>query len=191
MPSSTSCPRPCLPGWPTTFARTTELLETIEDDAVEVCPTCQPTSARALPGDLEPALDDAARVLASLEGGAELENDHPLISPRIAPPVTMEAAPRSAASGSGSGSGSGGPTDPDDLGPQQEVPQDADGLLDGLPGDLGGDVSNGGTDTRGLDEQLDDGDREAAKKVREGAEDLGRTVNETVEGLGLDDPRLP
>ncbi|QIK65125.1 hypothetical protein G7072_01130 [Nocardioides sp. HDW12B] len=167
---------------------TTRLLETIDADAVEVCPTCRPASARALPVAFEPALDDAARVLASLEGGAELRNDHPLISPRIAPPITMKATPRSSAPGAGTGAGAAPPAE--DLGPQ-EVPEDTGGLLDGLTGGLGSDVSNGGSDTRDLDEQLDDGVREAEEKVRESAEGLGTIVGKTGESLGLDDPRLP
>ncbi len=168
------------PGLADELATTTELLESIDVRAIEVCPTCQPTSARALPASFEPALDDAARVLASLEGAAELANDHPPISPRITPPVTVEAAPRSA------------PVEPrpgpaakpsDDLG-QQEVPDDTGGLLDGLTDGAGSDV---GSDTRAVDEQIDKGADEVEKKVREGAEGLSRTV----EGLGLGDSRLP
>lgn len=165
----------------------TSLLEDIEDRASEACPTCQPTRARALPVAFEPALDDAARVLASLEGAAELENDHPLISPRIQPPVTLRPDAPAARPDAGPDSAA-----PDELAPEPVPDDPAPDLLDDLTDDGLGDLGAGGRDLGDqVDEQVERGTKKAQDTVREGAESLQDTLGEAADGLGLDDPRLP
>lgn len=165
----------------------TSLLEDIEDRASDACPTCQPTRVRALPVAFEPALDDAARVLASLEGAAELENDHPLISPRIEPPVTMRSDPQPPAAASGPG-----PAASDELDPEPVPDDPAPGLLDDLTDDELGDLDAGGRDLGDqVDEQVERSTKKAEDTVRKGAEGLQDTVDKAAETLGLTDDRLP
>ncbi len=63
-------------------------LQDIDARAAEACPTCRPSDAVAAAATFRPALDDATRVLASLDAST-LSNDHPPISSRIAPPVVL------------------------------------------------------------------------------------------------------
>lgn len=141
-------------------------LEDIDARAAEACPTCTPSDPVTTAASFRPALDDAARVLASLDA-ATLSNDHPLISRRIDPPTVLRPetdGPTAGDAPSGAGDGSAVPEG-------GEVP-DGDSLsddLDELAGDLGGDV-----DTRSP------GAGDVPQKLRKGAEDVSEAAGDAV-----------
>jgi hypothetical protein len=164
-------------------------LQDIDTRAADACPTCSPTDASAAPVSFRPALDDATRVLASLDAST-LSNDHPLISPRIAPPTVLRPEADKPAAGAQPGTeGSGGAGDvtgggevPDSGGLADDVEDVTDGLKGGI--DAG---SPGGAGE--VVEKVQKGVDDAERTVRDGAETVKETVEDVVDPLN--DVRLP
>ena len=161
-------------------------LQDIDARAADACPTCTPTDAVAAPVSFQPALDDAARVLASLDAST-LSNDHPLISPRIAAPTVLRPAPDAPAAGAQPGTGDDAPVSED-----AEVPDSSDvgggvpDLTGTLPGDLDAATPGAGEVTKKVEEGVED----AEKTVKDSVDKVTDTVEDIVPDPQLD-PRLP
>lgn len=167
------------------------MLQDIDARAAEACPTCTPADPLTTAASFRPALDDAARVLASLDAST-LSNDHPLISPRIAPPTVLRPDADAPAAGTQPDNGGGGGGD--DLTDGSEVP-DSGGLTDGL-GDLTdglkGDVGTGSSGAGDATEKLEQGVKDAGEAADEAVKKGTDVVDEAVEDLedAVRDPQL-
>ncbi len=144
-------------------------LQDIDARAAKACPTCAPSDPVMAAASNRPAIDDAARVLASLDAST-LSNDHPLISRRIAPPTVLRPdadAPAAGAQPDSGGSGGG-----DNVTDGSDVP-DSGGLTDDLDDVAGG--LKGGVDTNSP------GAGGVAGKVEQGVKDAGKAAGGAVD----------
>lgn len=163
-------------------------LQAIDARAAEACPTCTPSDPLMTAASFRPALDDAARVLASLDAST-LSNDHPLISRRIAPPTVLrpdDDTSTDVASPGGGDTGADGGEVPDsgDVGGglpdvTDVLPGDLDAKTPVVPDKLGQEAEDVGKAAKG-----------AVDKVTDAVDDaLDDTVDSVIDPQL--DPRLP
>jgi hypothetical protein len=164
-------------------------LEGIDARASEACPTCTPSDPLTTAASFRPALDDAARVMASLDAST-LSNDHPLISRRIAPPTVLRPDADAPAAGSAKPDAEDG-SDVADGGTDTEVPgsggltDDLDDVTEGLKGDVDAKSSGAGDVAKKVEESVED----LEKSVRDGTDTVRETVEDVIDPLN--DARLP
>jgi hypothetical protein len=172
-------------------------LQEIELRAAEACPTCGSDDALTTASSaFRPALDDAARALAALEGEA-LSNDHPLISNRLFPDAPKRGD-REAQGSDGVGADTGAPA-----GDAAEDVTGGGGVGDGLSDTLNdglGDVDANGPDVTAPLREVEKTVKDSADSVKEQVDKVTGKTGETVDGVeesleGVTDPlrdsRLP
>lgn len=163
-------------------------LQDIDARAADACPTCTPADPLTTAASFRPALDDAARVLASLDAST-LSNDHPLISRRIAPPTVLRPdAPAAGPAQPDTGDSEGG----NDVDDGSEVP-DSGGLtdeLDEVTSGLKGGVDTTSSGAGGVAGKVEQGAKDAVKKANDAVDKAAESLEDALPDPQLD-TRLP